>query len=714
MIRPKGYIVIGLVCFFYWVLDSIWSKLSFEYNLKTMIFSEQGSYLDTFLLKVSPYQMVSRLMVVCLFFLIGIIAIEFIIKRQAAKRELMESEEKYRLIVENQNDLVVKFDSTQRIVYASPSFCRTFGKSENEIAGSDLKSLIHSEDVPLVQTSLAKLTQEPHVTNYEERAKTVEGWKWFSWSAKAVMNRDGKIEEIISVGRDITELKQLTNALGENEKYLDNIINTIADLIFVKNREHKWVLLNDEFCQFVGQSREELLGKSDHDFFPKNQADVFWSKDEIVFTSGKENINEEKITDAKGEVRTIVTKKALYTDDKNEQYLVGIISDITDHVSMEEQLRQAEKMESIGTLTGGIAHDFNNLLYMIVGNTDLALEYIPQSNPVYTNIEEIKSASLRAADIVKQLLSFSRKTDQKLIPIDAVTVVKDSLSFLRSTIPTTLEIHEHMPEDEIVILADSTQINQIMMNLCINASQAMEETGGTLKINIEKTICEAEDIKEFIDLVPGNFLKITVNDSGPGISPEIIKRIFDPYFTTKQMGKGSGLGLSIVHGIIKNHSGAVWVDSNLGQGTTFTLLFPMVEEKSVNKTKTDDDSPSGIETILFVDDEQAITKMNKMVLEKLGYRVEAMLNPVDVLDLFKLKPDVFDLVITDMTMPQMTGAKLAEKLKEIRSDIPIIICTGHSSLIDEEKAKELGIDGYIMKPASMSTMAKAIRNVLEK
>ena len=382
--------------------------------------------------------------------------------------------------------------------------------------------------------------------------------------------------------------------------------------------------------------------------------------------------------------------------------------------SIAQKVAESERLRSIDTLSGGIAHDFNNILYMIVGNSELALEYIPKSNPAYNNLEEIKSASLKAAGIVKQLLNFSRKTDEKLMPIDAVTVIKDSLKFLRSTIPTTVEIHEHMPDDEIVILADSTQIHRIMMNLCINASQAMEETGGTLKISIEKIFCEAEDMKAFPDLIPGNYLKITVNDTGPGISPKIINQIFDPYFTTKKMGKGSGMGLSIVLGIIKNHGGAIWVDSSLGKGTAFIILFPMVEKKTVIKAKTEDEYPSGTETILFVDDEKSITDMVQQVLEKLGYKVETRLNPLEALGLFQSKPDSFDLVITDMTMPQMTGAKLSEKLIEIQPDVPIIICTGHSSLIDEEKAKRLGIAGYIMKPATMSTIAKAIRNVLDK
>ena len=382
--------------------------------------------------------------------------------------------------------------------------------------------------------------------------------------------------------------------------------------------------------------------------------------------------------------------------------------------SIAQKVAESERLRSIDTLSGGIAHDFNNILYMIVGNSELALEYIPKSNPAYNNLEEIKSASLKAAGIVKQLLNFSRKTDEKLMPIDAVTVIKDSLKFLRSTIPTTVEIHEHMPDDEIVILADSTQINQVMMNLCINASQAMEETGGTLKINIEKTIFEAKDVKAFSDLVPGNYLKITVNDTGPGISPEIINQIFDPYFTTKEIGKGSGMGLSVVQGIIKNHGGAIWVASILGKGTKFIILFPLTSEESMVEAQTTKDIPRGKETILFVDDEISITKMVKRMFERLGYKIETATTPQDALELFRSNPDHFDLVITDMTMPQMTGVKLSEKLMDIRKDIPIIVCTGHSNLVNEEKAKELGLAAYIMKPIYMQEAAQIIRKVLDK
>ena len=365
--------------------------------------------------------------------------------------------------------------------------------------------------------------------------------------------------------------------------------------------------------------------------------------------------------------------------DGNLEKIIHIATDITQTKKLETELRQARKMESIGTLAGGVAHDFNNILYMITGNAELALEDIPEWNPVHDTLEEIKAAGLRAAGIVKQLLNFSRKVDQDLRPIGAITVIKEALKFLRSTIPSTIEIRSHLPESDVIIFADPIQINQILMNLCTNAAQAMENTGGILEITVENELLPKDAVVGHLDLNAGEYVKITVKDTGPGIDPEVIEQIFDPYFTTKEFGKGSGMGLSIVLGIVKNHSGAITVDSQPGKGTTFTMLFPAVAEQTVEAVKTPDEVPCGNETILFVDDEEPIVKMIGQMLGRLGYRVETRQNPAEALKLFQSKPHEFNLVITDMTMPQMTGVTLSEKLKDIRSDIPIIICTGHSA-----------------------------------
>jgi CheY-like chemotaxis protein len=271
----------------------------------------------------------------------------------------------------------------------------------------------------------------------------------------------------------------------------------------------------------------------------------------------------------------------------------------------------------------------------------------------------------------------------------------------------------HLPESDVIIFADPIQINQILMNLCTNAAQAMENTGGILEITVKNELLPKAAVVGYLDLKAGEYVKITIKDTGSGIDPEVIEQIFDPYFTTKEFGKGSGMGLSIVLGIVKNHSGAITVDSQPGKGTTFTMLFPAVAEQTVVAVKTPDEVPCGNETILFVDDEESIVKMIGQMLGRLGYRVETRQNPAEALKLFQSKPHACHLVITDMTMPKMTGVTLSEKLKDIRSDIPIIICTGHSALVDEEGAKEIGIAAYVMKPIMKRDIAKIIRQVLD-
>jgi signal transduction histidine kinase/CheY-like chemotaxis protein len=411
--------------------------------------------------------------------------------------------------------------------------------------------------------------------------------------------------------------------------------------------------------------------------------------------------------------RVYETRKIPVIKDGRVASVAGIIRDITEQEQLQKQLQQAHKLEAVGTMAGGVAHDFNNILSIILGNAEIALDDTPKLNPAHYSLKNIKEASLRAAGIVSQLLSFSYKNEPTLKPIEIMAVVRDSIKFLRSTIPTTIEIRKNIPDTNEVILGDPIQINQIMMNLCVNASHEMEDTGGVLTVSAKKITLSEKEAMNYPDLTGGDYIALTVSDTGRGINPRIIDKIFDPYFTTKEFGRGSGMGLSVVHGIVKNHNGSITVDSNPGKGASFRILLPVIDQKYHPEIGSEDQLPSGTETILLVDDEELILNVTDRMLRRFGYHVEAQNSAQEALALFQVKPDRFDLVITDMTMPQMTGVQLSAKLLEIRPDIPIIICTGHNPLVDEEKATAMGIAAYIMKPVEKKVIAQTIRNVLD-
>ena len=389
--------------------------------------------------------------------------------------------------------------------------------------------------------------------------------------------------------------------------------------------------------------------------------------------------------------------------------------EIRDRKQVEDQLRQSHKMEAIGTLAGGIAHEFNNILGIIIGNAELAIDDTPEWNPAHKNISEIKRAGLRAKEVVLQLLSFSRKTEQVQKPIDIAPVIKESIKLIRSSIPSNIEIHDHVPRSGDLILADTTQIHQVFINLCTNAAHAMDDNSeGFLKIFLDTVDIDEKTDTRFAEIHPGKYLELTVKDSGKGIEPKIRERIFDPYFTTKEIGMGTGMGLAVVHGIVTNHNGKILVNSEPGKGTSISILLPVVTGVTEPQKEPDRQTslPTGNETILFVDDEFSIVESNKMLLEKIGYTVREFTNPLEALSAFKSDPDSFDLVISDVTMPKMNGVDLSKNLRKIRPDIPVIICSGHSSHMDEEKALKLNINAYTMKPVTASQIAVLIRKVL--
>jgi len=410
----------------------------------------------------------------------------------------------------------------------------------------------------------------------------------------------------------------------------------------------------------------------------------------------------------------------------NDSRLVGLIHvvrDITDRknaeqekLKLEYQLRQAYKIESIGTLAGGIAHDFNNILSSIIGFTELALDDLKdekKDTTIADNLQEVYTAGKRAKDLVRQILAFARQSEEEIKPVQVDLITKEVIKFVRSSIPTTIEIKMNIESDSL-IMGNATQLHQILMNLCINAAHAMEDEGGILEVGLKDVIINRTSAMAELGLKPAKYIQMKVSDTGVGIPPDIIGSIYDPYFTTKEPGEGTGMGLSMVHGIVESYGGKITVDSTLGEGTVFTIYLPITGERAAHRPYEFQELPQGTERILFIDDEAPIARMGGQVLERLGYTVSIRTSSVEALELFRSKPNDFDLVISDMTMPNIAGDKLAVELMVIRPDIPVILCTGYSIKISDESAAEIGIKAFAYKPIVKADLAKTVRKVLDE
>lgn len=512
-------------------------------------------------------------------------------------------------------------------------------------------------------------------------------------------------------------------ALKSSEERYRTILKIFEDGYFEVDLAGNMLFCNDSMSKIIGYPKEDLMGMNNRNFMDDETAYKVYKTFNEVFQTGKLRKGFDwKLSRPDGTIRWIETSVTLlYGPDDQPVGFRGVVRDISERKiaaqekeALEKQLRYSQKMESIGTLTGGIAHDFNNILSIILGNAEIAMDDLTEWNPTRKNLTEIRNATLRAKDVIQQLLSFNRKEEYLLKPLRIDMVIDDTLNLLRSSIPANISIQKTVHDPIGIIMANPTQIQQIILNLCSNAVHAMENRKGQLDIELSNTFIDKPDLKNDSGLSAGNYLLLEVRDNGEGIDEGVIEKIFDPYFTTKEVGKGSGMGLSVVHGIVKNHGGDIKVTSRINEGTCFRILFPIVDAEYEEEMKSSYEIPKGNGTILFVDDEELIVQITKKQLERLGYHVEVETDPLRALDKFTADPDLFDVVITDMTMPQLTGEDLVQEILKIKPGIPVIICTGYNDKITEAVSKKIGANGLLMKPFGINELAAMIQAVMGK
>ena len=520
---------------------------------------------------------------------------------------------------------------------------------------------------------------------------------------------------------EIADRRQAQQALQTSEEKYRDLIEGTPDLRYRTDQDGKIVFVSQSVQRLAGYTVQEALGSNIAEtmYADPDDREAFLA---LLREKGSVENFETKFKRKDDSTWWASTNGRFYKDEAgNILGVEGVTRDVTElklaqekKEKLEERLKQSQKMESIGTLAGGIAHDFNNILAVIFGSAQLAKMHLDNPEKVSRHIEQIHQGARKAAELVQQILTFSRKSQQEKLPLKIAPVIKEALKMLRSSIPTTIEIRENIVS-EATVIADPTKVHQVIMNLCTNADHAMRDDGGVLTVALEDVeITNPDDIPS-LTVIPGQYVRLTVTDTGHGMDEDVLAKIFEPYFTTKKQDEGTGLGLSVVLGIVQEHKGYTTVQSQLNEGTRFVVYLP-VSDKNVElaaSREEDDIKVDGSETILVVDDETEVLSVTKVFLEQYGYRIVAFQDGIQALQAFEQDPDAFDLVITDMTMPKITGDQLATRMMAIRSDIPVILCTGYSHKISREEALQMGIRRYIEKPVVLKDLVIAVRRNLD-
>jgi len=632
--------------------------------------------------------------------------------------ELERSEERYRSLIACAADGIITLDESGMITSWNEAAEKIFRYDSDEVIGKHL-SLLIPEELPSEQDAIfIGLKEKKSSERLEVVGRSKKGGPIpLGISFSLMKDKHSKVLGFSAIIRDMTERKQAERSLAEKETRLRILVETIPDLIWLKDAGGVYLFCNKMFEQFFGAREADIVGKTDYDFVNRDLADFFREHDQKAMALGKPSSNVEWITFASDGHRAFLnTIKTSMLDAEGKLIgVLGIGRDITEYQKLEDQLRQAQKMESIGTLAGGIAHDFNNILSAIIGYGHITLMKMPKNDPLRLNIEQMLVSADRAAALTQSLLTFSRKQITERKPVDVNNIIKKVEKFLVRVIGEDVVVRLVPAEGVVTSLADAGQLEQVLMNLATNARDAMPQ-GGSFTIETAVTKLDSGFITAHGYGKPGNYAMIVATDTGMGMNEETREKIFEPFFTTKEVGKGTGLGLAMVYGIIKSHEGFINVYSEPGKGTTFRIYLPLIEAAAVDEKRAIDTPypTGGTETILFAEDDPSLRKLSVFILEQAGYTVIAANDGEEAVTKFKDNKDRIQLLLFDMIMPKKSGKEAFDEIKKMDAGVPVLFASGYSP--DMLRQKTLIEDGaaVVFKPLSPQDLLRKVREVLDR
>lgn len=634
--------------------------------------------------------------------------------RKQAESRLKESENKYRNYIENSPNGVFVTDDKGKYMEVNTAACRLTGYSKNELLEMHVFDMINSGQREEGWRQFEKLLQTGYMRQEIQILKK-NGTKAFLIMEAVQVEPD----RYIGFSQDITERKKTEEVLKNRNELIEKILDNLPIGLAIHTIDTGEVVYINKACTDIYGWPKEDLATIDHFFMNvfsdeknRNQMKERIFSDIRTKDPGKMRWEDIEITSRNGEKR-IVT--AINTPLYEQNLMISTVQDRTRTKQVEAKLRQAQKMQAIGTLAGGIAHDFNNILFPITGYTEMLLEDVEEGGEFHETLTKILKASDRAKDLVQQILDFRNTGEDQRMELKLQPLIKETIKLYIPSVPSRIKIKQNIDKTCGPVFADPSQVHQILTNLVSNALQAMEKKGELLEVALKEVVIESNDLAESLDLPVGKYARLTVSDTGHGMDRKIVKQIFDPYFTTRHAGDGTGMGLFLVYGIIQEYKGKITVYSEPGTGTRFHVYLPVMTYDTADIPVYDEEEPipkGEGERILLVDDEATVTEMMTEMLKDIGYRPFPYVKSPLALDAFHHSPMDYDLVITDQAMPEISGAELIRKMREIRTRIPVILTTGFSEEITEDRAKEMGICAYIMKPVTKKTIARIIRDVL--